>query len=73
MPIGTNIKTIADKKGVSILDIIKGTGISQSYFYELLRNEKENPSLLITKKIADFLGITVDQLINMEVKNENID
>jgi transcriptional regulator with XRE-family HTH domain len=63
MSISANIKKIVLEKHITIFDLIQGTGVSPSYIYELLRNDKENPSLLITKKIADFLGVTVDELI----------
>lgn len=41
-------------------DVVKETGISQSYLSNMSGGRKNNPSAAILRKIAKFLGVTVD-------------
>jgi len=53
--IGTELKAVMEKEGVSGYRIFKETGIEQSYISRLLRN-KINPNYLTMKRILDVLG-----------------
>lgn len=55
------IKEIADQKGVRISDIIKLTGLSRSFVYDII-NENSFPTIPTGQKIASALGSTLDDV-----------
>lgn len=61
-----NIKKIADEKGISIRKIELETGITPSSIYHW--NEVK-PSVDKVAKVAKYLGVSVEELL--EVENEN--
>ena len=54
-------------RNISQGELAKAIGVSQAaiHYFETDRNE---PRISIVEKIADFYGITVDELIGHEVK-----
>jgi transcriptional regulator with XRE-family HTH domain len=58
MTIGTELKAIMEKEGVSGYRIFKETNIEQSYISKLLHN-KINPNYLTVKRILDVLGYEI--------------
>ena len=38
-------------------------GISQGNLYDILNGKNSNPTIKVVKKIADYLGVTVDELL----------
>ena len=53
---------LRNKKGVRDADVAKATGIPQSTFTDW-KNEKSAPKLEKLIKIADFLGVTLDEFV----------
>lgn len=43
-------------------ELARKTGISQPVIYRLMTGSTENPQILTIKPIADYFGITIDQL-----------
>ena len=66
MSLYENVKSIAKSKGYSINQLEKELGFARSYISKF---QKITPSMDKVQKIADFLEVSVDQLINGE-KNE---
>lgn len=65
MPIGNNIRKIRESKGISVDQISKKIGIFKSTYIDIERGVvilKPNSGVL--KKIANFLNITVDGIVN---------
>jgi transcriptional regulator with XRE-family HTH domain len=62
--VGDNIRRIAEKKGITIYKVMKSSGVSMAYMYDLVNNKQTNPSIYILKKIANALNVGVDELIN---------
>jgi transcriptional regulator with XRE-family HTH domain len=58
MTIGTELKAIMEKEGVTGYRIFKETGIGQSYISRILHN-KANPNYLTLKRILDVLGYRI--------------
>jgi DNA-binding phage protein len=49
-----NIKEIAHEKNIKISQIIRETGLSKSYVYDVI-NQKSNPTIMVAMKIAAAL------------------
>jgi len=64
MLIGDNIRRIAEKKGMTIYQVMKKSNISIAYMYDLANNKQKNPSLDILKKIARALDVSIEELVN---------
>jgi transcriptional regulator with XRE-family HTH domain len=58
MTIGTELKAIMEKEGITGYRIFKETDIDQSYISKLLQN-KTNPSYLTLKRILDVIGYRI--------------
>ena len=58
MNIGTELKAVMDKEGVTGYRIFKETGIGQSYISKILHN-KANPNYLTLKRILDVMGYRI--------------
>jgi len=58
MNIGTELKAIMEKEGITGYRIFKETNIEQSYISRILHN-KINPSYLTLKRILDVMGYRV--------------
>lgn len=54
------IKELCKSKGIPICKMEEDLGLAQGYVYKL---DKSSPSVDNAKKIADYLKITVDELI----------
>lgn len=63
MEIGTNLKKILEGKNITAYKISKDLNINESLIYQILRGEVKNPRVSTLKKIADYLEVTVDELI----------
>ena len=60
--IADNLRQIRAKNRISQDELAELCGISQQYICKI-ENEKVNPSIYILFKIADYLKITVNDLI----------
>lgn len=63
MEIDINLKRFLEEKGVTAYKISKDLNINESLIYQILRGEVKNPRILTLKRIADYLDVTVDELI----------
>lgn len=62
MSVGKNIKRLREKQELSQSYVAGRAGISQAMLCQIER-ETKNPSLQISKAIADILGCAVDDLL----------
>jgi len=58
MKIGTELRAIMEKEGITGYRIFKRTGIGQSYISKIIHN-KANPNYLTLKRILDVLGYRI--------------
>lgn len=62
-----NIKRICRIKGISLADIERCCGLGKKSIYAWDIN---SPSIERVKRVADYLGVTVDDLLNDDVQQQ---
>ncbi len=55
------IRDVIEAKSIKISDVIRKTGLSKSYFYDVLANNSV-PSLVNARKIANALQVDIEDL-----------
>jgi len=60
--LGQNLKKIRTKKKMSQGDIARALGVDRGYISNI-ENGKKNPTLATLQKIANALGVEVDNLL----------
>lgn len=63
------IKEFISEKGLKVMFVIEKAGLSTSSFYEIM-NGKAVPSLKNARKIANVLGVSLDELFPEEIFKE---
>lgn len=58
-----NIRDIAQEKNIKISQIIKETGLSKSYVYDVI-NKKSSPSIEVAMKIASALKASIQEVFS---------
>ncbi|WP_248924933.1 helix-turn-helix domain-containing protein [Paenibacillus hamazuiensis] len=71
MDIGTTIRTIRQKRGITIGQLCEGTGLSQG-FLSLVENNKTSPSLATLESIAGYLGVPMAYLLLKHEERMNV-
>ena len=61
-----SIDRIKQAKNLSYEDIAKECGVTATYVYQLAKGKRKNPNVNIISKIANFLGVTIEELIEEE-------
>ena len=64
-----NLRSIAVKRGLSLLDLARSTNKSYSALKKYVAGDRE-PSISTAKELAEALGVTLDELASGHV-NEN--
>jgi transcriptional regulator with XRE-family HTH domain len=59
---GTRIKDLREKRGVSMRQLAAEVGVSGTQInrYE---TDQQSPTLPVARRIADFFGVTLDELV----------
>ena len=67
-----NLKSLRTEKNLTQSELAKIIGVSQGtiYFWESKTNE---PTLSYTVKLANFFGVTLDDLVGEPVGNANVE
>lgn len=60
------IDRIKQARNLSYEDIAKECGVTARYVYQLAKGKRKNPNVNIISKIANFLGVTIEELIEEE-------
>ncbi|MDD5793941.1 MAG: helix-turn-helix transcriptional regulator [Clostridiales bacterium] len=60
------IDRIKQARNLSYEDIAKECGVTATYVYQLAKGKRKNPNVNIISKIANFLGVTIEELIEEE-------
>lgn len=66
--IGKELKYHREANGYTQSDLAKATGISQQKI-SYIESGKHSPSIDLCIKLADFYGITVDELVGRDLRN----
>ncbi|MEI4770482.1 helix-turn-helix transcriptional regulator [Psychrobacillus sp. FJAT-51614] len=62
---GSTLKYYREKKGLSLQELFERTGVSNSYISRLERGDRKAPSIPISSKIANALGIPLSLLLDI--------
>ncbi len=57
------IKSLLDEKGITQAELAKVAGVSQAFMSYVIKGLKA-PSVSVLKRIADYLHVSVDELID---------
>jgi transcriptional regulator with XRE-family HTH domain len=71
MNIGTTIRSIRQKRGITINQLCEGTGLSQG-FLSLMENNKTSPSLATLESIANYLNVPMSYLLLKHEERMNV-
>jgi len=63
MDFGQNIQQVRKQRGLTQAALGKVAGLSQSYISMIEADQRPNLSAVNLKRIADALGVTVDELL----------
>lgn len=63
MTINGNIKHIIEKRNIKCWKLAKEIEVDPSNLYSILRGEVKNPTINTLIKIADYLNISLDELV----------
>ena len=61
-----NMRVILAKKRLKVADVARKTGLSKSTLTALYYERTKNPESETLLKIADYLGVTLDELLTPE-------
>lgn len=67
MKFGQNFKRIRKRMNMTQEELATKMEISQSYLSDI-ENGRKNPSIKTVKKLADGLGVSVNELFNDSIK-----
>jgi len=65
------IREIATDKSIKISEIIKMTGLSKSFVYDVI-SENSCPTIKVGQKIAKALNVTLDDVFPMTPNEEEL-
>lgn len=68
MLINDKINQLLKEKNISANKLAKEADIPVSNIYKIVQNKNLNPGVYTVKAIADYLGITIDELIENKIK-----
>lgn len=61
--LSTILSQLMSEKGLNSAQLARKTGIGQPVIYRIMTGVTDNPQILTLKPLADFFGISIDQLI----------
>lgn len=59
---GERLKALLDEKGIQQAELAENVGVSQAFISYLIKGLKQ-PSLILIKRIADYLHVPIDELV----------
>ncbi|TVY05656.1 helix-turn-helix domain-containing protein [Paenibacillus cremeus] len=68
--IGKRIHELRLQKKYSITELAERAGVAKSYISNIERGIMSNPSIQFLEKVAESLGVSMDDLINDPVQQE---
>lgn len=61
-----NFRVLLAKKRLKVSDVAKATGIAKSTLTGLYYERTKRPDIETLTKVADYLGVTIDELLTPE-------
>ncbi|SEA38958.1 XRE family transcriptional regulator, master regulator for biofilm formation [Thalassobacillus cyri] len=69
--IGERIRELREERGMSLSVLASRSGVSKSYISNIERGIQKNPSLIIMKKLAETLGVPLEDLTAWKLGQAN--
>ncbi|MCR1823781.1 helix-turn-helix domain-containing protein [Terrisporobacter muris] len=63
MTINNKINQLLEERNISVNKLAKEADIPSSNIYKIIQGRNLNPGIYTVKAIADYLGITIDELV----------
>lgn len=63
--LAATLSYLMSERGIKSAELARKTGVGQPVIYRLMTGTTENPQVLTIKPIADFFGISLDQLLGI--------
>lgn len=63
MAINDKLNRILEERNISVNKLAKEADIPVSNIYKIIQGRNLNPGIYTVKAIADYLGITIDELV----------
>ena len=63
MTVGDILEVILRERNISIYKLSKEADVPVSNIYKIIQGKNLNPGVYTVKAIADYLGITIDDLV----------
>lgn len=63
MEINIKLNRILKEKSINVNSLAKEADVPVSNIYKILHGKNKNPGVYTVKKIADYLGLTIDELL----------
>ncbi len=67
--LGARVKELRRRRGLTLEDLAERAGVSRAMISKIERGEK-NPTLVVTAKVAEGLGVTLSELLGVEERRE---
>ncbi len=61
-----NLRVLLAKKRQKVSDLAKETGLSKSALTALYYERTKRPDIVTLQKVADYLGVSIDELLTPE-------
>lgn len=61
-----NMRVLLAKRRQKVSDVARGTGLSKSTLTALYYERTKRPDIETLQKVADYLDVTIDELLNVE-------
>ena len=63
MKLNDNLNRILKERNINVHQLSRGAGVNHENLYKILKEKNKNPGVYTVKKIADYLGLTIDELL----------
>lgn len=70
--LGQKIRYVRKLRGYSLAEAAEQVGINLSYLSSIETGTKDNPSLSVMKKLSDLLGVSIDVLVDNNIKPDEV-
>lgn len=69
--VSSNLSRLLSEKGLTVYWLMKQVDMSPGAMYPIVRGER-CPTIATASRIADALGVTVDELLRKDLKNSKL-
>src|SRR5580704_17643388 len=67
--LSATLSHLMSEKGIKSAELARKTGIGQPVIYRIMTGTTDNPQVLTLKPIADYFGVSLEQLLSLTALN----